>query len=139
MPSRPPSPKAWNPKRWAFKLQVAEFRPTCCSAMMKQGLLPTTTCHLSRSTKAMNKRVPPKPKKFPAAKQRRLDELLEKNSEGTISPAEKTRLEKLVAEAEQLMVTNAKRLAEFSKSEAVDAPAGAVPGLTQTVTEHAES
>ena len=62
----------------------------------------------------MNKRLPPKPKKFPAAKQRRLDELLEKNSEGTITPAEKTRLKKLVAEAEQLMVANAKRLAEFS-------------------------
>ena len=73
----------------------------------------------------MNKRVPPKPKKFPASKQRRLDELLEKNSEGTITPAEKTRLEKLVAEAEQLMVANAKRLAEFSESEAA-APAGAV-------------
>ena len=84
----------------------------------------------------MNKRVPPKPKKFPAAKQRRLDELLEKNSEGTITPAEKTRLEKLVAEAEQLMVDDAKRLAEFSKSEA-DAPAGAVAVTVWVKPEHA--
>ncbi len=56
----------------------------------------------------MKKLMPPKPKKFPAAKQRRLDELLEKNSEGTITPAEKTRLMTLVEEAEQLMVANAK-------------------------------
>ncbi len=85
----------------------------------------------------MNKCVPPKPKKFPAAKQRRLDELLEKNSEGTISPTEKARLEKLVTEAEQLMVANAKRLAEFSKSEA-RAPAGAVPVTVWVKPEHAE-
>ena len=93
----------------------------------------------------MNKRVPPKPRKFPAAKQRRLDELLEKNSEGTITPAEKTRLEKLVAEAEQLMVSNTKRLAEFSRREAADAPpgapgaAGAVPVTVWVKPEHAES
>lgn len=87
----------------------------------------------------MNKRVPPKPKKFPAAKQRRLDELLEKNSEGAITPSEKARLEKLVAEAERLMVANVKRLAEFSKSEATDAPARAVPVTVWVKPEHAES
>lgn len=58
----------------------------------------------------MNKRVPTKLKQFPAAKQRRMDELLEKNSEGTITLAGKTRLKMLIAEAEQLMVANAKRL-----------------------------
>ncbi len=87
----------------------------------------------------MNKRVPPKPKKFPAAKQRRLDELLEKNSEGTITPAEKSRLEQLVAEAERLMVANAKRLAEFSKSENAGSPVGAVPVTVWVKPEPAES
>jgi hypothetical protein len=61
----------------------------------------------------MNDRVLPKLKKLPAAKQRRMDELLERNSEGTITPAEKVKLEQLVAEAEQLMGENARRLAEF--------------------------
>jgi hypothetical protein len=75
----------------------------------------------------MNQRVPPKPIKFPAAKQRRLDALLDKNSEGTITAAEKMRLKKLVAEAEQLMAANAKRLADFSRTETADALAGAVP------------
>jgi hypothetical protein len=64
----------------------------------------------------MKQAVPPRVHKFPAAKQRRLDELLEKNSEGTITSKEKGRLEQLVAEAEQLMVINARRLAEFSQS-----------------------
>ena len=40
----------------------------------------------------MKKRVPPKLKKLAVAKQRRMDELLEKNSEGTIAPAGKKRL-----------------------------------------------
>lgn len=75
----------------------------------------------------MKKTLPPKVTKFPAAKQRRLDELLEKNSEGTITPAEKTNLRKLVAEAEQLIAANTKRLADFSKREAADAPRGSVP------------
>ncbi len=52
----------------------------------------------------MKKILPPKVKTFSAAKQRQLDELLEKNSEGTITPPGKPRLKKLVAEAEQLMV-----------------------------------
>jgi hypothetical protein len=75
----------------------------------------------------MKKRIPPKLKTFSAAKQRQLDELLEKNSEGTIAPAEKARLERLVAEAEQLMVKNAQRLASFSRSETAAQPHTAVP------------
>lgn len=75
----------------------------------------------------MIKRVPPKLTKFPAAKQRRMDGLLEKNAEGTITPVERSRLEQLVAEAEQLMVANAKLLAEFSKHDSPQAPASAVP------------
>jgi len=56
----------------------------------------------------MTNALRPKLKKFPAAKQRRLDELLDKNSEGTITPSENTRLQRLVAEAEQLMAANAR-------------------------------
>ena len=85
----------------------------------------------------MNNRVPPKAKKFPAAKQLRLDELLEKNSEGTITPAETTRLKSLVAEAEQLMVANAKQLADFSRQETAGTPVGAVPVTVWVKAEHA--
>jgi len=75
----------------------------------------------------MKKPVPPKLKKFPAAKQRLLDQLLEKNSEGTITSSERLALERLVGEAEQLMVANAKRLAQFSQSETAGIPSAAVP------------
>ena len=75
----------------------------------------------------MKKPVLPKVRKFPAAKQRRLDKLLEKNSEATITAKEKATLEHLVAEAQELMVANAKRLAEFSKREVAQPPLGAVP------------
>jgi hypothetical protein len=71
--------------------------------------------------------APPKVQKFPAAKQRRLDKLLDKNSEGTITAKEKGALEQLVAQAQQLMVANARRLADFSRGQAGRAPAGAVP------------
>ena len=74
----------------------------------------------------MKKLVPPKVQKFPAAKQRQLDQLLEENSEGTITPGEKATLKQLVAEAQELMVANARRLAESSKGEAMCPPAGAV-------------
>jgi hypothetical protein len=63
---------------------------------------------------AMKKPIPPQVQRFPAAKQRRLDVLLEKNSEGTITSRDKATLEQLVAEAEQLMVENARRLAALS-------------------------
>jgi len=86
----------------------------------------------------MNKVLPPKLKKFPAAKQRRLDELLEKNSEGTINSSEKARLEQLVADAEQLMVANAQLPAQFSQTEGASAPAGAVPVTVWVKSERAE-
>ncbi len=75
----------------------------------------------------MKKPLPPKLRKFPGAKQRRLDQLLEKNSEGNITPDEAIVLKQLVAEAEELMVANAKRLAQFSKAEGTRPSAGAVP------------
>lgn len=59
----------------------------------------------------MKKIVPPRLMKFSSAKQRRLDELLEKNSAGTITQKERVTLERLVTEAEELIVANAKRLA----------------------------
>lgn len=65
--------------------------------------------------------------KFPAAKQRRMDSLLEKNSAGQITAREQATLAKLVAEAERLMVTNAQRLANFSDSARAGVPPNAVP------------
>jgi hypothetical protein len=82
--------------------------------------------------------VPPKLKKFPAAKQRKLDELLEKNSEGVITPAEKVRLEALVVEAEQWMVQNSKRLAQFSQRASQRPPTGALPVTVWVTPEPAE-
>lgn len=75
----------------------------------------------------MNKPVPPRVHRFPAAKQRRLDQLLEKNTAGTITLKEKSTLERLVTEAQEFMVANAKRLAEFSKGNAAHPPGGAEP------------
>ena len=88
----------------------------------------------------MKKPLPPKLRKFTAAKQRRLDQLLEKNSEGDITPAETAALVQLVTEAEELMVANAKRLAAFSKAEATSPPVGAVPVTVwvQPQAQHAE-
>jgi hypothetical protein len=84
----------------------------------------------------MKKAHPPKLKELSAAKQRRLDELLDRNSEGTITHAEKARLEQLVAEAERLMVANSRLLARFSQSEATTRPAGAVPVTVWVTPEH---
>jgi hypothetical protein len=75
----------------------------------------------------MKKPMPPKALKFPASKQRRLDQLLDKNSQGTITATERESLVQLVTEAEQLIVENAKRLAEFSRTEPASPPPGAVP------------
>jgi hypothetical protein len=75
----------------------------------------------------VGKNTPPRIKRFPVAKQRRLDELLDRNAEGTITPKQKAALEQLVAEAEELMVYNLKRLAEFSKSQSPAPPPNAVP------------
>ena len=93
---------------------------------------------MGRIARTMKKTVPPRVKRFPAAKQRRLDLLLEKNSEGKITPGERAALEKLVAEAEQLIVANAKRLVDFSGSEASRPPAGAVPVTVWVKPEPAE-
>ena len=75
----------------------------------------------------MQIRVPPRLKKFPVLRQRRLDELLDKNAEGTITPAERAKLEQLVAEAEQVMVDNAKRLAKSPLGDIVKSDAESVP------------
>jgi hypothetical protein len=75
----------------------------------------------------MSKRTPPKIRKLSTAKQQRLDQLLEKNAEGTITPKERETLESLVAEAEKLMVDNSQRLAEFARSQSPRPPAAAVP------------
>jgi hypothetical protein len=75
----------------------------------------------------MRKAIPPKLRKFPTIKQHRLDQLLEKNSEGIIGDKEKADLARLVAEAQELMIANAKTLVRFSKKEAPRPPAGAVP------------
>jgi hypothetical protein len=75
----------------------------------------------------MARRSPPRLKNLPAAKQRRMDELLDRNSQGTITIAEKSRLETLVAEAEQLMVENGRRLAEFASRDVASVPVDAVP------------
>jgi hypothetical protein len=81
--------------------------------------------YLRPRTYTMKKSTPPKVVKFSAAKQRRLDDLLDKNAEGTITPREKAVLEKLVAEAERLIVANAERLASYSQAEG--SPPAAVP------------
>lgn len=75
----------------------------------------------------MATRKPPKIKKLPTAKQQRLDQLLEKNAEGTLSAKDRQSLEALVAEAEKLIVSNATRLAEFARSEVPQPPISAVP------------
>jgi hypothetical protein len=73
------------------------------------------------------KKAPPKLERLSRAKQRRLDQLLDRNSEGTISAREKARLEELVAEAERLMVANGKKLARFAQASARGSRAGSVP------------
>jgi len=75
----------------------------------------------------MRKTTPPKLERFSAARQRRLDQLLDKNSEGSITESEKAKLKRLVTEAEELMVSNARRLADFSRNEAGRVPPEAIP------------
>jgi hypothetical protein len=84
----------------------------------------------------MKSDLPPRLRKFPAAKQRRLDELLEKNSVGTITDSERARLEQLVCEAEQLMVANARLLADFTEAEGAPSPVAAVPVTVWVKPEH---
>jgi hypothetical protein len=77
---------------------------------------------------AMPKTGLPKIVKFPTLKQRRMDLLLDKNSEGTITRKEKAELEALVSDAEQLMVENARRIENFSRRESSGPPPpGAMP------------
>jgi hypothetical protein len=75
----------------------------------------------------MKKTSPPRLTKLAAAKQRRLDSLLEKYAEGTITEKEKVLLDSLVGEAEQIMVENGRRLAKFAKSQAPAPSVSAVP------------
>jgi hypothetical protein len=75
----------------------------------------------------MSKHTPPKISKLAPAKQRRLDQLLERNAEGSISSKEKEKLESLVTEAEELMVANSQRLADFARSQSSQPPTTAVP------------
>jgi len=72
----------------------------------------------------MKSMTPPKVERFPAVKQRRMDELLDKSNDGTITAREKLRLEQLVAESEGLAIANAKRLAEFVRSQRIPAERG---------------
>ncbi len=71
--------------------------------------------------------IPPKVETLPPEKQSRLDQLLDMNNEGTISLKEKAELDRLVIEAEQLMVENAKRFARFAENESPAAPPSAMP------------
>ena len=75
----------------------------------------------------MNHRTPPKIRTLAPAKQRRLDVLLEKNATGKITAKEKVKLQSLVDEAEELMVANSQRLAEFARRESPQPPPAAVP------------
>ena len=79
----------------------------------------------------MKRQVPPPLQRLPSAKQRRMDELLEKNGEGTISLKEKAVLDRLVARAEELMVANGKRLADYA--EKVKDPVHSVDAVPVTV------
>lgn len=85
----------------------------------------------------MNDASPPKLKKFAVAKQRRLDDLLEKNAEGNITPSEQERLKQLVREAEELMVANARLVAQFAAEEGEDSQVAAVPVTVWIKPDHA--
>jgi hypothetical protein len=56
-----------------------------------------------------------------------MDALLDKNAEGTLTDAERVRLELLVAEAEQVMVANSQRLAGYARDNPVNPPTGSIP------------
>ena len=75
----------------------------------------------------MNEAPPRKVKRFSPAKQRQLDHLLEQNADGTIGTSDKETLEALVAEAQELMVANSQRLAEFARNQTPHPPVTAVP------------
>ena len=85
----------------------------------------------------MTSSAPPQPDELPAEDQQRLHVLLDKNSESTITPEERSELEALVEASEKLMVANARRLAEFTAKNS-SAPIGAVPVTVWVKPEHAE-
>lgn len=85
----------------------------------------------------MTSPAPPQPDKLPAEAQQRMHVLLDKNSEGTITPEERSELEALVEASEKLMVANVRRLAEFTKKTA-RTPITAVPVTVWVKPEHAE-
>ncbi len=74
--------------------------------MMTAGVVSRPICKIQ--VNPVGKRVPPRCERLSAAEQRLLDELLVKDREGTISTAEKIRLNQLVAHAERLMLATAK-------------------------------
>lgn len=76
---------------------------------------------------SMSGSKPPLAKRFPAAKQRQMDELLTKHANGSISPDEFQVLEKLVADAEELIADNAQRMSEFVASQPEPIPPQAIP------------
>ena len=86
----------------------------------------------------MAKLAPPKIEKLSSEKQQRLHGLLDKNSEGDITRSEKVELEELAAEAEKLMVANAKRLADFSRREGNTTTQGSLCCLSFTPNGHEE-
>ena len=51
-------------------------------------------------------------RRLPAAKQKRLDSLMGRSNEGALTKAERQELQALVREAEEIMLDNARRLAE---------------------------
>ena len=66
-------------------------------------------------------------RRFPADKQARMDELLDLNNDGVISPDEELELDRLVEEAQRLMIDNLRRMEAFYGSP-VDSQRGrAVP------------
>jgi hypothetical protein len=75
----------------------------------------------------MTKSGPPKIERSPAAKQKRMDELLVKNRDDAITSKEKVKSEQLVAEAEELVAASAKRLAQVAQKDDGRALTGAVP------------
>lgn len=77
----------------------------------------------------MSQTTPPELTAFPPAKQQRLDQLLllATSADGAITPAEKAELESLVAQAEELMIANARLLADFARTHSPQPPVAAVP------------
>jgi hypothetical protein len=71
--------------------------------------------HSSIRWLAMTSSTPPTPERLSLEKQQRLHALLERNSEAAITPEERTELEALVDASEKLMVSNGRRLVEFSQ------------------------